>query len=91
MWWSAVKTVWRAYSGLVPMSPNTTPSAPRVSAAMPAVARAGRFGSSRAEGPAVEAGSPSGSSGAGVCCVSVDMRRLHTVWISNSRRRPSGP
>ena len=34
--WSIEKTVCSAYSGLVPMSPKTTPSAPRVSAAMPA-------------------------------------------------------
>ena len=27
------KTIWSAYSGLVPMSPNTTPSAPTISAA----------------------------------------------------------
>ena len=32
---SAVKTVWIAYRGLVPMSPKTTPRAPRVRAAMP--------------------------------------------------------
>src|ERR1700756_5624331 len=28
-------TVWTVYSGLVPMSPNTTPSAPSASAACP--------------------------------------------------------
>src|SRR3954453_19194076 len=41
-WWSAAKRVWSAYSGLVPMSPNTTPSAPSVSAA-PAALRAAPF------------------------------------------------
>ena len=35
-WLSALNTVCRAYSGLVPMSPKTTPSAPSVSATIPA-------------------------------------------------------
>jgi Pyridoxamine 5'-phosphate oxidase len=34
-WLSTVKTAWIAYSGLVPMSPNTTPSEPSVSARHP--------------------------------------------------------
>ena len=34
-WWSAEKTVCNAYSGEVPMSPKTTPSAPSAIAAMP--------------------------------------------------------
>src|SRR5579884_1282738 len=34
-WRLAVNTVCRAYSGLVPMSPNTTPSAPSVSPTIP--------------------------------------------------------
>jgi hypothetical protein len=37
-WWSAVEMVCMAYSGLVPISPNTTPSAPTVRAAIPALA-----------------------------------------------------
>ena len=37
-WWSVVKTVCTAYSGLVPMSPKTTPSAPSASAAAPDLA-----------------------------------------------------
>lgn len=40
-WLSALKLVDIAYSGLVPMSPKTTPMAPSASAAMPRVA-AGR-------------------------------------------------
>src|SRR5579859_7601726 len=37
-WPLAVNTVCSAYSGLVPMSPNTTPSAPSVSPTIPPLA-----------------------------------------------------
>jgi len=41
----AAKTVWRAYRGLVPISPKTTPSAPTVRVAVPAVRTALRLDS----------------------------------------------
>src|SRR5438094_6761215 len=60
---SMEKTVWIAYSGLVPMSPNTTPSAPSASA-RPEVAAAGRGAVSPA------AVSPAAAGGASSVCAS---------------------
>ena len=57
--WSTEKTVCSAYSGLVPMSPKTTPSAAMTSAVMPAC---------RGDRPVPAAGSggcPSAESGGG--------------------------
>src|SRR5438874_11650519 len=65
---SMEKTVWIAYSGLVPMSPNTTPSAPSASA-RPEVAAAGRGAvSPAAVSPA--AVSPAAAGGASSVCAS---------------------